>query len=94
MKNEQTKNMLKDPILLPVIDKTPLIERDYMSFCSRENSGLEAWLKDRNVSKADLYRGIPKAKITGDLLYGREITQNPGLENQLYSHGRASIGRC
>ncbi|RSJ93793.1 EF-P 5-aminopentanol modification-associated protein YfmF [Streptococcus cristatus] len=62
---EQTKNMLKNSILLAQDRQNTLIERDYMSsVLGKKFLSLEAWLKAlENVSKADLIEASQQLKL-------------------------------
>ena len=62
---EQTKNMLKNSILLAQDRQNTLIERDYMSsVLGKKFLSLEAWLKAlENVSKADLIEAAQQLKL-------------------------------
>ena len=62
---EQTKNMLKNSILLAQDRQNTLIERAYMSSVLGKNFlSLEAWLKAlENVSKADLIEAAQQLKL-------------------------------
>ena len=62
---EQTKNMLKNSILLAQDRQNTLIERAYMSsVLGKKFLSLEAWLKAlENVSKADLIEAAQQLKL-------------------------------
>lgn len=62
---EQTKNMLKNSILLAQDQQNTLIERAYMSsVLGKKFLSLEAWLKAlENVSKADLIEAAQQLKL-------------------------------
>ena len=62
---EQTKNMLKNSILLAQDRQNTLIERAYMSsVLGKKCLSLEAWLKAlENVSKADLIEAAQQLKL-------------------------------
>ena len=62
---EQTKNMLKNSILLAQDRQNTLIERAYMSsILGKKFLSLEAWLKAlENVSKADLIEAAQQLKL-------------------------------
>lgn len=62
---EQTKNMLKNSILLAQDRQNTLIERAYMSsVLGKKFLSLEAWLKVlENVSKADLIEAVQQLKL-------------------------------
>ena len=62
---EQTKNMLKNSILLAQDRQNTLIERAYMSsVLGKKFLSLEAWLKAlENVSKADLIEAVQQLKL-------------------------------
>ena len=62
---EQTKNMLKNSILLAQDRQNTLIERAYMSsVLGKKFLSLEAWLKAlENVSKADLVEAAQQLKL-------------------------------
>lgn len=62
---EQTKNMLKNSILLAQDRQNTLIERDYMSsVLGKKFLSLEAWLRAlENVSKADLIEAAQQLKL-------------------------------
>ena len=69
---EQTKNMLKNSILLAQDRQNTLIERAYMSsVLGKKFLSLEAWLKAlENVSKADLIEAAQQLKLQA--IYFRE----------------------
>ena len=62
---EQTKNMLKNSILLAQDRQNTLIERAFMSsVLGKKFLSLEAWLKElENVSKADLIEAAQQLKL-------------------------------